>query len=149
MIAKKIVMPNGILLDEVCRILSEGQGVVLMTKGSSMLPFIIGERDSVELFKPVSLSVGDIVLARLAEGHYVLHRIYAVSDCITLKGDGNLDCTESCRPEDVCGVVKAIIRNGDRRIDCTDSRFVAAARVWRNAPRLVRRLVLAIYRRLI
>ena len=36
-------------MGEVERLLSQGTAVTIMTKGSSMMPFIVGERDSVVL----------------------------------------------------------------------------------------------------
>ena len=77
---KKLVLPNEILLGEVERLLSQGTSVTIMTKGNSMLPFIVGERDSVVL-KPYGVPrVGDIALAHLHNGAYVLHRIIDISD---------------------------------------------------------------------
>ena len=45
----KVVVPNAILLGEVKSLLAEGKDVVIPTKGNSMLPFIRGGRDSVNL----------------------------------------------------------------------------------------------------
>ena len=49
--AKKVILPNALMLGEVSRMLDDGHSVVIMTKGASMSPFIRGERDSVELEK--------------------------------------------------------------------------------------------------
>ena len=48
----------------------EGRPVKFPVKGTSMLPFIVGDRDCVE-FYPVEgeLKVGDIVMARVEEGY--------------------------------------------------------------------------------
>ena len=59
----KVVVPNSILLGEVRSLLAEGKDVVIPTKGNSMLPFIRGGRDSVNLRRLDTLEVGDIVLA--------------------------------------------------------------------------------------
>ena len=48
---EKRVIPNEILLGEVTSLLAEGQEVVLLTKGGSMMPFLRSERDSVALRK--------------------------------------------------------------------------------------------------
>ncbi|MBO4263130.1 MAG: hypothetical protein J5871_00430, partial [Bacteroidales bacterium] len=63
------------------------------------------------------------------------------------QGDGNLRGTERCRREYVCGIVIAILRPGRRPVDCTRAAFARRSRCWRRAPYLVRRLVLAVYRR--
>lgn len=145
----KIILPNAIMLAEVSRFLDEGRSVIIMTKGNSMSPFIRGERDSVELLRQPSVEVGDIVLAQLQPGHYVLHRVHALdADKVTLKGDGNLDGTERCLPEDICGTVTHIIRPPEKRIDCNSRRWKRRFRRWVAAPRIVRRIVLGFYRRI-
>lgn len=145
----KIILPNAIMLGQVSEFLVEGHSVVIMTKGQSMSPFIRGERDSVELLRRPSVEVGDIVLAQIAPGHYVLHRVNAISvDKVRLKGDGNLDGTESCRLQDICGTAVAILRPGDRRIDCYAPRWQRRFRRWVAAPRIIRRIVLGFYRRI-
>ena len=145
----RIVLPNAIMLGQVSEFLREGKSVVIMTKGQSMSPFIRGERDSVELELLPSVEVGDIVLAQLSHGHYVLHRVNAISgDKVRLKGDGNLDGTEACTLQDICGTAIAIIKPGDRRLDCLAPRWKRRFRRWVAAPRIVRRIVLGFYRRL-
>ena len=139
--SESLTIDNEILLGTVTEILSEGREVVLMTKGSSMLPFIRGERDSVVLKKFDSASVGDVVLAHLGCGHYVLHRVIAVDgERLTLMGDGNLFGTESCTQADVSGTAVEIIRPGGKRIEVTD-------KIWWRKLLPVRRWILAIYRR--
>jgi len=60
---QRITVPNKVLLLEVTRLLDEGQIVILRVKGNSMLPFIIGDRDSVVLQKARLLQPGDIVFS--------------------------------------------------------------------------------------
>ena len=145
----KRVIPNAIMLGEVSRMLDEGHSVVIMTKGASMSPFIRGERDSVELVKQPSYAVGDIVLAQIAPGHYVLHRIHSMDgEDIVLKGDGNLDGTEKCKLANLCGTAVAVLRPGGRKLDCTTKCARRMFRRWVSAPRIVRRIVLGFYRRI-
>ena len=145
----KRVIPNAIMLGEVSRMLDEGHSVIISTKGGSMSPFIRGERDSVELLREPKVEVGDIVLAQIAPGHYVLHRVHALDgEHVTLKGDGNLDATESCTLADICGTAVAILRRGSRRLDCTAPCWQKRFRRWVSAPRMVRRIVLGFYRRI-
>lgn len=142
----KVVVPNRILLAEVENLLREGNTVTLMTKGNSMLPFIRGEKDSVRLEHSETPAVGQAVLARLAPGHYVLHRLVAVDgQNATLHGDGNLRGDEHCKLSDICGVTTGIVRPNGKICGPFDE---AAAR-WRKLPYTVRRYILAIYRRLI
>ncbi|MBR3074410.1 MAG: S24/S26 family peptidase [Bacteroidales bacterium] len=146
---KKVILPNAIMLGEVTRLLQEGHSVTIMTKGSSMSPFIRGERDSVVLEKRSKVELGDIVLCQIRPGHYVLHRVHAMNgDALTLKGDGNLDATESCTLADVCGTAVEILLGDKHRFNCYSPFFRRASRRWVAAPRLVRRVILGIYRRI-
>lgn len=147
--ARKIILPNAIMLGEASRMLEEGRTVTILTKGSSMSPFIRGDRDSVELEKREKVEVGDIVLCHLGNGHYVLHRVNAIKgDRIRLKGDGNLDATESCTLQDVCGTVVYILNGDRRRFNCDSPSFKRMSRRWVSAPRIIRRYCLGIYRRI-
>ncbi len=145
----RIVLPNAVMLGEVERLLSEGHQVVIMTKGNSMLPFIRGERDSVNLEKRDSVAPGDIVLARLSEGHYVLHRVASVDgDEIRLHGDGNLRGDERCLKENVAGTALQVVLPSGRARDCISERSKRLPRIWNRLPVLARRIFLGFYRRI-
>ena len=75
MTSTRITLPNEVMLGSVKELLAEGQQVIIMTKGFSMLPFIVGKRDSVLLEKRPSVQPGEIALAEISPGHYVLHRV--------------------------------------------------------------------------
>ena len=143
----KVVLPNAVLLGEVEKLLSEGRQVVLMTKGSSMMPFIRGEKDSVTLEKRQTVGVGDIVLAQLRPGHYVLHRVKAVDGgSLTLHGDGNLAGDERCSVSDVAGTAVSIVLPSGRERECISESSKRAARAWNRLPKLARRIILKLYR---
>lgn len=133
-----MILPNEVVLEEAGKLLEEGREVVLTPLGNSMLPFIRGGKDEVTLKTMPDVEVGDIVLARLPGPTYVLHRVV---DCnfnlLTLMGDGNIRGTESCTRDDVMGTVTSI--NGVPPSD---------GMLWRYL-RPFRRLILAIYRRMI
>lgn len=138
----KRVLPNDILLGEVTALLREGRDAVIIPKGSSMLPTIRGDRDRVTLHRQEEVRDGDIVLVHTG-GRYILHRVIAVDgDALTLMGDGNLQGTEHCTTQDVCGTVIEIQRPGGR------ARKPGPGRFWR-AIKPLRRYILGIYRRLI
>ena len=146
----RITLPNDIMLAEVTALLSEGRPVVIKARGNSMLPFIRNDRDSVEIVRSDSYEVGDIVLSEIAAGKYVLHRLFRVEgENATLKGDGNLRGTESCRLSDISGRVRCIIRPSGRKISCGTRLFGIRSALWRKMPNFCRRVYLAIYRRLI
>lgn len=132
------VLPNEILLGEVGALLGEGREVSFTPKGTSMLPFIRGGKDTVTLKKIDTVEVGDIVLAHLPDSRYVLHRVIGIDgDGLEIMGDGNLVGTEKCRTEDVLGT--AVLINAHKP---------SKGRLWRRL-KPVRRYLLAIYRRLI
>ena len=146
---KKVTVPNAVMLGMAVELLKEGHTAVIMTKGNSMLPFIRGDRDSVELTAPGALAEGQIALAQLSPGRYVLHRIISLDGGkVRLKGDGNLVGEEMCRPEDVCAIATKIFRPGKKPQDCTDAGFVRRSLRWRKMPYTVRRYTLGIYRRI-
>lgn len=134
----------------------EGRPVKFPVKGTSMLPFIVGDRDCVE-FYPVEgeLKVGDIVMARVEEGYPVVHRIvgiepvagdasFSADACrIVLTGDGNLGFKEHCLRKDVIAKAHAVIRpDGSRKSLISPS----SLRNWHRWQRLrpIRRLLLKI-----
>lgn len=144
----KIVLPNAVLLGEVKGLLAEGKDVVIPTKGNSMLPFIRGGRDCVNLRRLGSLDVGDIVLAEIREGTYVLHRVFALDgDAVTLMGDGNIRGVEHCRRQDVAGTVLTVLKENGREVDCRSPKAMRRARTWRRLMPF-RRIILGFYRRL-
>ena len=144
----KVVVPNAILLGEVKSMLAEGKDVVIPTKGNSMLPFIRGGRDNVNLRKLGTVDVGDIVLAEIREGTYVLHRVFALDgDTVTLMGDGNLRGVEKCRRSDSARTALSILKDNVREVDCRAPEALRRARAWRALGRPFRRVFLAIYRR--
>lgn len=146
---RRKIVANDVVFNEVVEIIAQGESVVLLTKGNSMLPFIVGERDSVEL-SPVSeeLKIGDIVLARTENPtRYVIHRIVEINnEVVTLMGDGNILGREWCTLSDIAALVTAIIKP-KKRVDPNSRSQRFWAKVWRVlCP--VRRYLLAIRRRL-
>lgn len=140
-----IQMDNAQFLPHVCQFVQEGHKVTIGAKGNSMRPFIESGRDAVvlsQLSKPV---VGDVVLAELEPGHYVLHRVDAIKgEHIRLRGDGNPYQTEQCSIEDLRATVVTVVRKG--RNYATSSRtWKAYSWMWIHLLPL-RRYLLALYR---
>lgn len=141
----RLEMPNDVFLGLVREKLLEGHTAVIWVKGYSMRPFIEYGRDRVKLAPVETLAVGDAVLAQIAPGHYVLHRIIHLSgDRVTLQGDGNLRGTEHCLASDVCGVVQEYIRP-NRTLAASDPQLVRRIRLWRRL-RPLRRILLFVYK---
>lgn len=147
MMMQKIVMSNQTLVTEISKLVNEGTQVTFVPKGSSMLPFIRGGRDSVVLIKDKDIMPLDIVLAKVGDS-YVIHRVIRVEgDRITLMGDGNIYGTEKCLRNDVLAKVVRIIKDA-RQIDCTGKDHRRKALLWKRLLP-VRRYLLAIYRRIL
>lgn len=147
MVEKKII-PNSLFFSEVKAQISEGRKVVIPVKGNSMLPFIREGRDSVELAPCKDVEVGEILLVRLDNGHYVLHRVWEFrGENVILMGDGNVKGKEVCKRGQVVGVVSRIFR-GEGVIDCASPSYRRCVKIWRRLLP-IRRYILAIYRRLI
>ena len=143
---QQIIIPNNVILPEVEKLLNDDHPVIIKVKGRSMLPFIVGGRDSVELLKPYSLKKGDIVLAHLPNDQFVIHRIIGIEgDEVRLMGDGNIAQVEICRKDKIAGKVLRIIRK-DKSVFCARRKEKAKAAIWRMLLP-IRRYLLAIYRR--
>ena len=128
----------------------EGVSVTLPVNGRSMLPFIIGGRESVILQKPEKLKVGDVVLASIPpQGRYVVHRIINISgDKVTLMGDGNLVGTEHCTLADVKAKATHVVDAKEHRHYLyAPWRCRAAKAWWHLLP--IRRYLLFIYKKVI
>ncbi len=144
-----LIVPNDILFNHITGLLDQGKSVTFQVKGCSMLPFIVGERDSVNVHKG-EFAPGDAVLAHLPGGNYVLHRVESIDgDSVTLKGDGNLSGREHCRAEDVKGKVVQVLKRGSRPVDVTGPSYRRKVKRWNSLPYIVRRVVLAIMRRIV
>lgn len=135
------------IIEEAVRLVGEGLCVTLPVNGHSMLPFIIGGKESVILQKPAQSENGDVVLAWVNGCRYVVHRIIAIEgDAVTLMGDGNLSGTEHCTLQDIKAKVTHVIGADERPHDLYCRWRRVAARLWWYL-RPVRRDLLAIYRR--
>lgn len=146
---QQLIIPNDVFFSEVEKHLSEGKSVMFPVKGYSMLPFIRNGEDSVQLSRKDGIEVGDIALAHLSNGTYVLHRVWEIKgDKVILMGDGNISGKEICHIGDILGVAQKIMKRGGKVIECTDPSYLKKVKLWRRLLP-IRRYILAIYRRLI
>ena len=140
-------MTDNEIIEEAIRLVREGVNVTLPVNGNSMLPFIIGGKESVILHRPLLIDVGDVVLAWVDGCRYVVHRIIRIDgDNVTLMGDGNLT-TEHCALSDIKARVTHVVSADNKKRDLYSRWRVRAAKVWYWL-RPIRRYLLAIYRRL-
>ncbi len=140
-------MTDNEIIEEAIRLVSEGVSVTLPVNGRSMLPFIIGGRESVILHGPGLMSVGDIVLAWVEGNRYVVHRIIRIDgDRVTLMGDGNVVGTEHCLLSDIKAKATHVVGSDEQPRSLYTPWQKRGAKLWWYL-RPIRRYLLAIYRR--
>ncbi len=109
--------------------LSVGGSVTFGPKGTSMLPLIRQNIDSV-VISPVSgtLKKYDVPLYQRADGHYVLHRIVGVKgESYVMCGDNQFSRERGITDKQIIGVMTAIIKP-EGKILVTDKGYVKYAR---------------------
>lgn len=142
------MVKDNYIIEEAVRLVQDGVSVTLPVNGHSMLPFIIGGKESVVLQQPAQLKVGDVVLAWADNCRYVVHRIISISgDSIVLMGDGNIKGTEQCRRADVKAVAIHVVGANEKAHYLYTPWRCRAARLWWHL-RPVRRYILGVYRRM-
>lgn len=140
-------MQNDVFLPQVVELINEGHTVTIMARGNSMMPFIKDGRDSL-IFSNLNLDVrvGEAVLAEIHKGVFVCHRIVGIKDGkVTLRGDGNIQGTETCRIEDVKAQLVAVARDGKYYDLNTSKVWKIYSFCWTRLLPL-RRYLLALYR---
>ena len=113
-------------------LLAMDRQAIFTVKGTSMLPFIGDNRDSVILEKRNfnNLKKGDIILFQYDSGKYILHRIYNISQSgYQTIGDGCISFDDWIRTDQVKGVVTKIIRKG-KEIDCNSTKWKIIFSLW-------------------
>lgn len=141
------MITDELIIEEAVRLVKEGVSVTLPVNGNSMLPFIIGGKESVILQPPGLVAVGDVVLAWVENRRYVVHRIIRIDgENITLMGDGNIAGTEHCPLSGIRAKATHVVDDkGRRRYLYTKWRMRASRLWWILRP--FRRYILAIYKR--
>ena len=144
----KLVVHNDEFFSQVVSLLEKGQRVTIPVKGVSMLPFIRGERDLVELTAPdrEALQRDDIVLFRY-HGRWIMHRILKVDKGIaTIQGDGVWRGKEVVPLDQIHGRAIQILKCGVKARNPYTKGELRMVHAWRQLG-WVRRYILAIYRR--
>ncbi len=121
-----------VMIAELQRFIAEGKSVILPVSGRSMLPFIVGDRDKVE-FYPLKdeLHKGDVVMAKVDEGYYVVHRVVRIDgDCVVLEGDGNLGFQEHCTKANVIAQGLYVIDKQGRKRSLTSPVAMKRWKLW-------------------
>ncbi len=141
-------MTDNRIIEEAIKLVNEGLSVTFPVNGISMLPFIIGGKESVVLVKPGTPKIGDVVLAWVDGNRYVVHRIISIiGDDIMLMGDGNRVGHEFCQTKDIAARADYVVNEKGRRRYLYSKSQMFFSRLWfRLLP--IRRYLLAIYKRI-
>lgn len=145
-----ITFPNEILLANVAQSIASGHSAVIPVKGISMHPFIHEGKDKVILYPPSDIRVGDVVLAKLSSGQYLLHRVYQCDspDSYILMGDGNVKITEHCSQSEIIAQALFLIDSKGRKKRLDSPWMRGAAKIWKMLLP-VRGILLKVYRKFI
>ena len=143
------MITDSMIMQESIRLVDEGLCVTLPVNGQSMLPFIIGGKESVVLSHPVNIKLGQVVLAWADGNRYVVHRIIRINgQHITLMGDGNLVGTEQCSMDDIKAVVTHVVNAKGQMHPLYTCRRQLAVHLWYwLLP--IRHYLLTIYKKLL
>jgi len=128
-------------------LLREGYQFKICPAGRSMVPFLCGGRDEAVLSVPdnsYTYKKNDVVLYRIENGKFVLHRICRVNKkgLYTL-GDGNIGIEGPLKREEILALVDYIIRKG-KKIRKNDRMYIILVSIWRFI-RPFRPLVFKVY----
>lgn len=113
-------------------LLASGESVQFAPQGWSMYPLIVYGRDQV-IVAPADghkLRRGDVALYRRDGSVLVLHRVWRVSaDGIWFVGDNQKAVEGPLRPDQVRGVMTAVLRKG-KYISVTDASYRFLSGLW-------------------
>lgn len=118
------------LMPLILEALGNGRTVRFSPRGSSMLPMLRQNIDSVVFSPPPKrLEKYDLPLYRRDNGQFVLHRVVKVEQTYTCIGDNQFVCETGIRQEQILAVVTAFYR-GNRLISTACLPYRLYCRVW-------------------
>lgn len=130
-------------LSDIEKLISAGHSVKIPIEGNSMYPFLVDRRDCVFIKRESNIKIGDIVLVRMPDKQYILHRVYnIIHEQYILMGDGNIHAMEVCQQSNIIGKAYKIERNGRYIMPCSFSEEIKVA-LWRYL-RPIRRYLMAV-----
>lgn len=110
-----IIKDQQVMMEEIRKLVSEGNTVSICAKGYSMNPFIMHMRDQITLgpWTDEQIKKGAVVLVKDLRGNFLIHRIIRRDgDVLTLMGDGNVGLKEKAHVKDVIALMHGVIRKG-------------------------------------
>lgn len=113
-------------------VLESGGQFTLYPRGTSMLPLIVQERDSVSLVRAQECRRGDIAFYKRADGSFILHRVIgAENGALVMCGDNQLTPEYGVSHAQVIGTVERITRRG-RTFGVRSPAYRLYCAVWRS-----------------
>lgn len=144
-----IIKEQGVMMQEISRLISEGKTISISAKGYSMNPFIVHMKDQITLgsWTDDQIKKGAVVLVKDVRGCYIIHRIIKRDgNVLTLMGDGNIGIIETAYVEDIIALMHAVIKKG-RTYSVNSLSWRLYSWFWKLLTP-VRRYPLAVWRRL-
>ena len=144
-----IIKEQGVMMQEISRLISEGKTISISAKGYSMNPFIVHMKDQITLgsWTDDQIKKGAVVLVRDVRGCYIIHRIIKRDgNVLTLMGDGNIGLTEKAYVKDIIALMHGVTKKG-RTYSVKSLRWRLYSWFWKMLTP-VRRYPLAVWRRL-
>ncbi|MGN0266250.1 MAG: signal peptidase I [Lachnospiraceae bacterium] len=129
---EKKFISSRILFAAIIEQLAQNRQASFTVTGMSMWPLICHGRDQVIIEKAdrTNIRVGDIILFRVTEEQYILHRITRMEDeYFQTTGDGNCHRDPFMPYNCIIARVCKVIRDG-KEIVCDDLKWKALFRIW-------------------
>ena len=126
----KKTLSLGDMMPTIREALVQGKSVRFVPGGSSMLPMLYPNRDTVVLSPlPEKLKKYDLPLYQRENGDYVLHRVVKTGQTYTCIGDNQFFREAGLRHEQMIGLVTEFIRDG-KTISVTSFGYRLYCRFW-------------------
>ena len=137
-------------VDRFEQIVDVGERFQLEVSGRSMLPFLGYDGDKIVVRRIADDEDvrGRIVLCRVGDKHYVVHRVISNDGgMITMRGDGRLICDKPMSRKCAIGIVEGVVRKNGKLKSCGTHYWRFCERLWLWQPMVVRRCLLGVLRR--
>ena len=135
---RKLIVPNS-FFEDAAEVLRSGKPVKLSVGGESMLPFIRGGEDRIELIPydaSVELPLWCCVFYKWGDS-YMVHRYVGLrGDIYRMMGDGNLCRVEEIAGNQIIGILQSIYHPDGTVENCLNGKWLKLGEIWYRLRRL-------------
>lgn len=135
---RKLILPN-LFFEDAAEMLKGGKSVMLSVGGESMLPFIRGGEDKIELIPydaSIELPLWCCAFYKWGDS-YMVHRYVGMRDeMYRMMGDGNLFRIEEIVEDQIAGVLQYIYHPDGTVQNCLDDKWLKSGKMWYRLRRL-------------